>query len=188
MPTNPLGYALRHRRAGHHTLAWARPQLYAPESFTLTSPAFDHGTPIPERHRGRLFRANISPALAWTPPPAGTAELVLIVQDPDVPFAKPATHALTLGIDPTLRGIPENGLTHPSPIGGLRHGRGGLGRRGWAGPLPIRSHGAHSYVFQLFALDYQPELPSTFTLRDVLHAMIGHVIARARLDGTYEIR
>ena len=111
---NPLGRALRNRRAGHHTLVWARPDLQAPESFTLTSPAFDHGTPIPERHRGRLFGANISPALAWTTPSAGTAELVLIVQDPDVPFGKPATHALTLGIDPALHGIPER--SHPAQL------------------------------------------------------------------------
>jgi Raf kinase inhibitor-like YbhB/YbcL family protein len=188
MPANPLGRALRNRRAGHHTLVWARADLQAPESFTLTSPAFDHGTAIPERHRGRLFGANVSPALAWTPPPAGTAELVLIVQDPDVPLGKPATHALTVGIDPSLGGIPENGLTDPSPIRGLKHGKGGLGRRGWAGPMPIRSHGPHSYVFQLFALDYRPELADTFTLADVLRAMAGHVLARARLDGTYEIR
>ncbi len=89
VPTNPLGLALRNRRAGDHTLVWARPDLQAPESFSLTSPAFDHGKPIPERYRGRLFGANISPALAWTTPPTETAELVLIVQDPDVPFGKP---------------------------------------------------------------------------------------------------
>src|SRR5690349_14144683 len=92
MPANPLGVLLRNRRAGQHTLVWAHPDLRAPEDFTLTSPAFDHGAPIPERHRGRLFGPNISPALAWTPPPAGTAELVLVVQDPDVPMGKPATH------------------------------------------------------------------------------------------------
>src|SRR5664279_2592535 len=113
---------------------------------------------------------------------------MLIVQDPDVPLKTPATHALTLGIVPTLNGIPENGLTDPSPIPGLKHGRGALGRRGWAGPKPPRSHGPHTYVFQLFALDYQPHLPDKFTLADALHAMVGHVIARARLDGTYEIR
>jgi hypothetical protein len=185
---NPLGRALRNRHAGHHTLVWAHPDLQAPETFTLTSPAFNHGTPIPERHRGRLFGAHVSPALAWTPPPADTAELVLIVQDPDVPFGKPATHALTVGIDPALHGIPENALTQPSPISGLKHGKGPLGRRGWAGPMPIPSHGPHTYVFQLFALDHQPELPDEFTLTDALHAMTGHVIARARLDGTYEIR
>ncbi len=188
MPANPIGRALRNRRAGHDTLLWARPDLEAPESFTLTSPAFDHATPIPERYRGRLLRANVSPALAWTTPPAKTAELVLVVQDPDAPRRTPATHALTIGIDPSLSGIPENGLTDPSPIRGLRHGRGALGRRGWAGPLPPRSHGPHSYVFQLFALDYHPDLPSKFSLADALHTMIGHVIGRARLDGIYEIR
>ena len=95
MPANPLGVALRSRRAGQHTLAWARPDLQAPENFTLTSPAFDHGAPIPDTHRGRLLRANISPALTWTPPPPGTVELVLIVQDPDVPFGKPKARSGT---------------------------------------------------------------------------------------------
>jgi phosphatidylethanolamine-binding protein (PEBP) family uncharacterized protein len=165
MPANPLGLLLRNRRAGHHTLAWAHPDLLAPESFTLTSPAFDHGTAIPERHRGRIFGPNISPALAWTEPPAGTA-----------------------GIDPSLSVIPENGLTDPSPVRGLTHGRGALGQRGWAGPLPLRSHGPHTYVFQLFALDHHLDLPARFTIADTVHAIAGHVIARARLDGTYEIR
>jgi phosphatidylethanolamine-binding protein (PEBP) family uncharacterized protein len=120
MPANPLGVALRNRRADHHTLVWARPDLQAPENFTLTSPAFDHRASIPEKHRGRLFGANISPALDWTRPPADAVELVLIVQDPDVPFRKPATHALTLGIDPSLNGIPENALANPSPNPGIR--------------------------------------------------------------------
>ncbi|HEY0249173.1 MAG TPA: YbhB/YbcL family Raf kinase inhibitor-like protein [Gryllotalpicola sp.] len=188
MPVNPLGVLLRGRRAGHHTLAWARPELQAPENLALTSPAFDHGAPIPERYKGRMRGENISPALGWTPPPPGTAELVLIVEDPDVPFGKPATHALTVGIDPALTGIPENGLAHPSAIAGLTHGTGALGRRGWAGPLPIRSHGPHSYVFQLFAMDGHLELPETFTLAQAVQAMAGHVIGRARLEGSYEIR
>lgn len=188
MPANPLGVALRGRRAGQHTLAWAQPDLQAPDNFVLSSPGFEHGSPIPPRHRGRLFGANISPALAWTTPPADAVELVLLVQDPDVPFGKAATHALTRGIDPSLGGIPENGLTQPSPIRGLRHGKGALGRRGWAGPLPVRSHGPHSYVFQLFALDARAELPDDFTLADALAALPGHLVGRARLDGTYEIR
>lgn len=182
-----LGRALRNRRVGHHTLVWAHPDLYAPENFALTSPAFAHGASIPERHRGRLFGANISPAIAWTTPPAGAVELVLIVQDPDVPFGKASTHGLTVGIDPSWPGISENGLSSPSPTPGFKHGKAALGRRGWAGPLPIPSHGPHSYVFQLFALDHRTELGDTFGLADVLRAMTGHVVARARLDGTYEI-
>ncbi|RFA07981.1 hypothetical protein B7R54_01175 [Subtercola boreus] len=188
MPANPIGLLLRNRHAGEHTLAWAAADLQAPENFTLASPAFDHRTPIPERHRGRLRGPKLSPALTWTEPPAGILELVLIVQDPDVPFGKAAIHDLTVGIDPELRGIPENGLADPSPVPGLRHGRGGLGHRGYAGPLPVRSHGPHSYVFQLFALDTHVDLPEKFTLDDTVRAMAGHVVGRARLDGTYEIR
>lgn len=41
-----LGIALRNRRAGEHTLAWAGNALRAPENFTLTSPAFDQGEPM----------------------------------------------------------------------------------------------------------------------------------------------
>ncbi|MQY23912.1 YbhB/YbcL family Raf kinase inhibitor-like protein [Nocardia macrotermitis] len=186
MPANPLGVALRNRRAGHHTLVWAHPELQAPENFTLTSPAFAHETPIPIEYRGRMFGANVSPALAWTEPPSGTVELVLVAQDPDVPMGKPATHALTVGIDPELRALPDNALADPSPIPHLRHGKGPLGRRGWAGPMPIRSHGPHSYVFQLFALDHAPDLPASFTLDQTIAAITGHVIGRARLDGTYE--
>ena len=134
MPANPIGVALRGRRVGHHTLVWARPGLQAPENFTLTSPAFGHETPIPHKHRGRLFGANISPALEWTQPPPDTAELALIVQDPDVPFGKPAIHALAVGIDPARAGLPENALANPSPVPGIRYGKGAMGKRGWARP------------------------------------------------------
>jgi Raf kinase inhibitor-like YbhB/YbcL family protein len=184
---NPIGLALRNHHAGAHTLVWARTDLRAPENFTLASPAFEHEAPIPERYRGHIFAANISPALDWTTPPEGTAQLLLIVQDPDVPFGQPATHALTTGIDPKLAGLPENALSNPSPIPGIRHGKGGLGRLGWSGPLPIRSHGPHTYVFQLFALDAALNLPDKFTLDAALSAITGHVLGRARLDGTYEI-
>ena len=186
MPRNPIGYALRNRHAGQHKLVWARPELQAPDSFTLTSPAFDHGTVIPHHYKGRIFATSNSPALTWTAPPAGTAELLLVVEDPDAPSSTPPLHALSIGIDPALRGLPENGLVNPSTVPGLRHGTGAFGRRGWSGPMPPSSHGPHTYVFQLFALDSHPELPARFTLKQALEAMFGHVIARARLDGTYE--
>lgn len=188
MPANPIGVALRRRRAGHHLLAWARPEAQAPESFTLTSPAFDHGTPVPERHRGRLRGPDVSPPLEWTSPPPGTRELVLVVEDPDAPLGHPAVHALARGIDPALGRIPENGLAEPSPLPGVTNGRGVLGHRGYAGPQPLRSHGPHSYVFQLFAVDRRLDLPDAFSRADLLGAIDGHAIARARLDGTYEVR
>ncbi len=184
---NPIGVLLRDKRAGQDTLVWARPGLQAPESFVLTSPAFAPGAPVPARYRGRLLAANVSPALGWTPPPTGTLSLALVVEDPDAPRKNPATHALAVGIDPLLRGLGENALVRPSPVKGLRLGRGALGHVGWVGPAPVPSHGPHAYVFQLFALDTRLVLPEKFGLADALAAMAGHVLGRARLDGTYEI-
>ncbi len=183
---NPIGRLLRGRRAGEQTLAWARPELQAPEAFLLTSPAFAHRGSMPERYKGRLRGRNVSPALAWTAPPAGTGELLLIVDDADSPRATASVHLLTAGIDPALGGLPEDALGHPSPIRGLRQGRGALGHRGWFGPMPPGSHGPHAYVFQLFALDAPLAVPDTFGLADAIEAAAGHVLARARLDGMYE--
>jgi phosphatidylethanolamine-binding protein (PEBP) family uncharacterized protein len=54
--------------------------------------------------------------------------------------------------------------------------------------MPPRSHGPHTYVFQLFALDHTPGLPASFALDEVIAAISGRAIGRARLDGTYEVR
>jgi phosphatidylethanolamine-binding protein (PEBP) family uncharacterized protein len=54
--------------------------------------------------------------------------------------------------------------------------------------MPPRSHGPHAYVFQLFALDRAlDQVPASFSLDDVIAGIKGHVIGRARLDGTYEV-
>jgi Raf kinase inhibitor-like YbhB/YbcL family protein len=184
---NPLGTALRNKRVGYEKLAWARPDLRAPENFTLSSPAFSDGKPLPEQYRGRLFGHNTSPALSWTTPPDTAMELVLIVEDADSPFGNPNTHGLAAGIDPARGGIPTDGLSDSGPAGGPKLGKAGR-QRGWFGPMPIPSHGPHRYVFQLFALDRRLDLPAKFKLSDALTAMSGHVIGRARLTGTCEKR
>lgn len=183
---NPIGRALRDRRAGHDKVVWERADLQAPESFALTSPAFAQGAPIPPAYKGRLFGQDVSPALEWTPPPVATEELVLVVEDPDAPRAQPAVHTIARGIDPALGGLTEGALARRTPPPGVVYGRGSLGSRGWHGPMPVPSHGPHFYVFQLFAVDRRLDLPASFGLEDVVRAMRGHVIARARLDGTYE--
>ncbi|KAA9159059.1 YbhB/YbcL family Raf kinase inhibitor-like protein [Amycolatopsis acidicola] len=187
MPVNPLGVALRNKRVGHEKLVWARPELRAPETFTLSSPAFEDGGAMPEQYRGRLFGHNTSPALDWTTPPGTAVELVLIVEDADSPFGNPNTHGLAAGIDPALGGIPVDGLTEAGRVTGVELGKAGP-RHGWFGPMPIRSHGPHSYVFQLFALDRRLGLPGRFKLGAAVEAMAGHVVGRAKLEGTRENR
>jgi Raf kinase inhibitor-like YbhB/YbcL family protein len=52
-------------------------------SLQLTSDAFANGQSIPAKYS--CIGKNISPALAWTEPPAGTQSFALIVDDPDAP-------------------------------------------------------------------------------------------------------
>src|SRR5690349_8559686 len=52
-------------------------------SLTLTSDAFANGQSIPAKYS--CIGKNISPALAWNEPPAGTKSFALIVDDPDAP-------------------------------------------------------------------------------------------------------
>ncbi|MFI1914094.1 YbhB/YbcL family Raf kinase inhibitor-like protein [Nocardia sp. NPDC020380] len=184
MPIRPLARLLRPVRAGVTRTTWYHPATAtAPESITVTSNAFEEGAPIPLRHAGKGVGEDISPQLSWSGTPSGTAELVLIIEDPDVPLPRPIIHGLFTGIDPANAEIPEGTMDLGTD---LRTGTGAFGRRGYAGPRPIPGHGPHHYIFQLYALDRPSALPEGAPLPDTLTAITGHVIARGRLTGTYE--
>jgi hypothetical protein len=192
---------LRPVRAGERKTAWHHPAVSSadktPVTLVVTSPAFADGTPISQRHAGTGVGDNISPALSWDGVPDGTVELVLVIEDPDVPMPRPIVHGLATGIDPELTELAEGALNvggsagaravgDDEPQRSVRIGVGAFKRRGYAGPRPIPGHGAHRYVFQLFALDAPSGLDETATLTQTLRAIRGHVIARGRLTGTYQ--
>ena len=45
-----------------------------------------------------VLRADRSPPLAWSAPPAGTVEIALICDDPDAPTPEPWVHWVAYGI------------------------------------------------------------------------------------------
>jgi len=177
-----LGHLLRNRRAGEDSLTWHAPGLHAPETLSIASPDFPDGEPMPRRTAGRPVGDNVSPALTWSGVPAEARQLVLVVEDRDVPFSRPIVHAVAR-LDPGVTGVDAGEL-----VAGGRHGDGIISfrQKGYHGPRPIPGHGPHAYVFQLYALD-RP-VPGDATLRPatVVDAMRGHVLARGRLTGTYE--
>src|SRR3979490_1981212 len=94
-----LGRLLRGVHAGETHLVWNHAATErAPVSITLTTDAFPAGGIIPLRYAGRGVGDNISPALRWSNPPAGTAEWVLIMQDPDAPLPRPFVHLIAYDI------------------------------------------------------------------------------------------
>src|SRR4051794_36000167 len=97
----------------------------------LRSPAFSNGTRLPPRcskHGG-----NVSPALEWSAPPDGTAELVLLCEDPDAPGGT-FVHWLVSGIDPGTTSIAEG--QEPAGSGSWQNGYRGTRHRG--PPTPTR--------------------------------------------------
>jgi phosphatidylethanolamine-binding protein (PEBP) family uncharacterized protein len=190
-----LGALLKNRRAGDTHSAWNAPNLVGPEVLTVTSQHFAEGAAIPAEHAGkRIGGKNLSPHLAWTPPPASTAQLLLVVEDLDVPMPKPAVHCLVL-IDPsrleTYNQLDPGALSAQKPATGVRVLRSTVGR-GYHGPEPIKGHGPHRYTFQLFALTAPLGETSVGRALDkarpraLIRAITTEVVARGRLTGTFE--
>ena len=186
-----IGTILKNRRAGSTHLAWNLPALAGPETLELTSTAFEHEGAIPPAHAGkRAGGANQSPDLAWTPAPEGTAQLLLVIEDVDAPVSKPFVHCVAL-LDPALTGLDAGALSAGASTAGVQVLRSGMGR-GYLGPEPIKGHGPHRYVFQLFAL--ATALTTTAggsaldqaKARTVITSAVGPVLARGTLAGLYE--
>ena len=175
-----LGKALRNARAGHGKLAVARlggESTLHRDGFTLRSAAFEDGEPLDPSFTADE-EDSVAPPLEWSAPPAGTQELVLIVEDPDAPTDEPFCHWLVWGLAPQQGKLLE-GEAPP------RVGKNAFGNSEWLLPDPPTGQAPHDYVFQLFALDRPLALMPGATRADLLEAMGGHVLAAAVLTGTY---
>jgi Raf kinase inhibitor-like YbhB/YbcL family protein len=178
---------LRRVRAGEQGLLWnSEAGKHAPASIELVSDSFDSGASIPRRHAGDGVGDNVSPPLAWRNIPHDTAELALVIEDADAPLPRPFVHTVVTALLPEVTRLAEGAL-----VEGARHpgvfGKGSFGGRGYRGPTPVPDHGLHRYAFQLFALAAPLQGDRVSLSRAQLEkAMAGIVLARGRLDGTYE--
>jgi phosphatidylethanolamine-binding protein (PEBP) family uncharacterized protein len=175
-----LGTLLHRFRAGEDRSPLAGPEYDGVETIDVTSPAFTDGGAIPQKHAGKGVGDNVSPALQWTGVPTNAQQMVLIVDDLDVPLPKPLVHTIAV-IEPAIGALREGELKPGTP--GVRLVKAFAGT--YAGPRPIPGHGPHHYRFLVFALDER--MPDTVAdTTALLRAMAGHVLARGALTGTYE--
>ena len=153
--------------------------------FALRSPSFAEGGQIPIRHT--CEGADASPPLAWEGAPPGTRTLALVVDDPDAPDPKAPrmtwVHWVLYDMPPAAAGLPEAVAREALPAG-TRQGVNDWKRTGWGGPCP--PIGRHRYFFKLYALDAALGDLGALTKAKLEAAMKGHVLAEARLMGTYE--
>jgi phosphatidylethanolamine-binding protein (PEBP) family uncharacterized protein len=177
-----IGKLLRNVRAGEHKSPLAGSGFTAPCDITVTSTAFSDGGAMPVSSAGKGVGDNASPQLRWTGVPPATRQVVLIIDDVDVPLPRPLLHTVAV-IAPGLQDVDTGTLRSGTP--GIRFIPGSLGHRGYAGPRPVPGHGPHRYRFHVLALD-EPIPDDVTTAKALLKQMAGHVIARGVLTGTYE--
>ncbi len=147
----------------------------------LSSPTFKDGGKIPTRYTGD--GQDVSPALTWGEPPAGTQSLALIMDDPDAPLGV-FTHWVIFNIPSDSRQLAEAIPAQAQLPGGALQGKNDFGKTGYGGPYPPPGR-PHRYQFTLYALDKLLGLNTDASKKQILDAMPGHTLARGKLTGTY---
>jgi phosphatidylethanolamine-binding protein (PEBP) family uncharacterized protein len=177
-----IGKLLRNVRAGEHKSPLAGSGFTAPYDITVTSAAFSDGGAMPVSSAGKGVGDNASPQLRWTGVPPSARQLVLIIDDVDVPLPRPLLHTVAV-LEPGVQDVGAGALQPGTS--GIRFIPGDLRHSGYAGPRPIPGHGPHHYRFHVLALD-EPIPDHVTKAKALLKQMAGHVLARGVLTGTYE--
>ena len=150
-------------------------------SFTLETTAFEPGGSIPKKYT--CDGADVSPALRWSDPPAGTESLALIADDPDAPVGT-WVHWVLFNLPSATRELPEGVPRVKELGGGGLQGTNDFRKVGYGGPCPPPGN-PHRYYFKLYALKSKLNLAAGATKKDVEQAMKGLALAEADLMGRY---
>ena len=152
--------------------------------FSITSPDFNEGEEIPKKCGYK--HGNERPQLKFHNSKEIDAKSVAVVMDdPDAMAAvgKVWVHYLRYITDlpppppaPTTTFYDEN----ESDVMGLND----FGETDYGGPAPPDKR--HTYVFKAYALDTTLDLNEGYSKQELEDAMKGHIIAEAKLTGTYD--
>jgi len=165
-------------------------------NLTLTTTAWPDGGWIPLRYT--QAGPEISPALQWSTPPAGTASFVLVFHDADSPVNN-STDDLLQWMVWNIPGT-ATALAQGRPDGfELEDGTRQISVSGsrYRGPGASATGPVHHYVMELYALDTMLDIkvnpqgpqeanPNVQAIRtSIMQAMVGHVRGRAAYFGLF---
>ncbi|XUL91848.1 YbhB/YbcL family Raf kinase inhibitor-like protein [Streptomyces galilaeus] len=153
------------------------PTPSASQRIAVTSTAFTENGTVPRRYT--CDGADVSPPLAFEGVPAGTAELVVVLEDPMAPHGT-FTHWLMWGVPPR-----DTRLAAGEPPQGAVQGRNDFKKTGYGGPCPPKGAAPHRYVLSVYAADRKLTLAADASPDDVRRALTGHTLASGTLTGRY---
>jgi hypothetical protein len=152
-----------------------------PRGLTLTSPGFAEGQTL--RRSYTADGGDVSPALRWSQAPAGTRSFAIIFRDVDAPGGT-FTHWLIYNIPGTASDLAEGVPRQERLEDGSVQGMNDFEAIGYRGPSPQPAR-PHNYHFELYALDTTLPVETGVKAARLLEMMAGHVLATAKLMGTY---
>ncbi len=134
----------------------------------LTSSDFQEGSEIPKKFGYK--HENEQPNVEFSSVPNETKTLAIIMDDPDAMKAvgKVWVHWLTY-----------HDVNNTAKI----EGKTDFGEIGYGGPAP--PDGRHTYIFKGYALDAVLDLKEGYSKQELEDAMKGHILAEAKLTGTF---
>jgi len=145
---------------------------------TVKSPDITAGQPIAERFTN--YGMNQTPTIQWSAPPAGTKTLILLLEDPDGPGAKPFRHWMVYDIPAS-----ETSIGAKLPRGAVAD-KNDADTVGYFGPHPPPESQPHHYHFEVFAIDSRMALAPKADQQVLSVALKGHTLAAGELVVTYQ--
>ena len=152
-----------------------------PSPLMIETDAFEAGGIVPPRFG--CFGDNVQPGFKFANVPDETRSFAMILHDIDVALdgsTEDGLHWTVWNIPPDAAGVPEGGLPQGAVLG-----RNVENRNAYLGPGAPAGSRYHHYVFELFALDRELDLPPTAGRAELLEAMNGNVIAKAAYVGRF---
>ncbi len=145
--------------------------------FSISSEDFKEGEEIPKNCGYK--HGNKQPQIDLVDLPAGTTALALIMDDPDAMGAVGKVWVHWLSYRENMKEL--KGFVEPDK---MVEGKTDFGEIGYGGPAPPDKR--HTYVFKVYALDaHLTDLKEGYSKQELEDAMKGHIIAEAKLTGTY---
>jgi Raf kinase inhibitor-like YbhB/YbcL family protein len=146
----------------------------------MQTDAFPDGGIVPQKFAGR---GGVQPGFKFSGAPDGTTSYAIIFHDIDVSLQNgigDVLHWMAWNIPAAAGGIPEGKL----PEGSVQ-GNNITNQPGYMGPGAPAGPRYHHYVFELYALNANLDIPATASRDDLLKAMAGKIVAKAAYVGRY---
>ena len=146
----------------------------------MQTDAFPDGGIVPQKYAGR---GGVQPGFKFTGAPEGTVSYAIIFHDIDVALMNntgDVLHWIAWNIPAAAGGIPEGKL----PDGAVQ-GANITGQNAYFGPGAPAGPRYHHYVFELYALNANLDLPATAGRDELLKAMAGKIVAKSAYVGPY---